>query len=133
MSAGLNRVSLIGNLGEDPDLRFTQSGKQVANFSLATNEAWSRDGEKHEHTEWHRIVVWGAQAEAIAKYLKKGSQCYVEGRLRTRSWEDKDGNKRYTTEINANSVLFLGRAEGGGGGSRRDAPPPAGADDDIPF
>jgi single-strand DNA-binding protein len=135
MGNGINRVILIGNLGADPELRHTPGGASVCNFSIATNESWTdKSGEKQERTEWHRIIVWGRMADACAKYLGKGRPVYVEGRLQTRKWDDKEGVTRYLTEIVAQHVQFLG----GGNGSRRDddAPPPSddfGADDDIPF
>jgi single-strand DNA-binding protein len=140
--ASVNKVILVGNLGRDPELRYTQGGSPVANFTLATNERWrDKDGNNQERTEWHRIVVWGRSAENCAQYLQKGSSVFVEGRLQTREWEDKDGNKRQTTEVNALSVQFLGgRGSGGGGrspesggsgpgGSGPEGPP----GDDIPF
>jgi len=145
MAGGVNKVILVGNLGADPDMRYTPSGAGVCEFRLATNETWTdKSGQKQERTEWHRVVVWGKRGEVCSKYLSKGRQVYVEGRMRTRSWEDKDGNKRYTTEIIANDVQFLGGRDGDGGGrrSRDDGPPPAepeqdggygGPDDDIPF
>lgn len=124
----LNRVHLIGRLGADPELRSTQKGTPVANMRLATNRTWRDDnGETQEDTEWHRIVVFGSQAEACDEYLEKGRQVYVEGRLQTREWDDDNGNTRYTTEIVASSVQFLsGGADGGGGGSGG-PPPPSGA------
>jgi single-strand DNA-binding protein len=135
--ASVNRVILIGNLGRDPELRYTQSGSAVANFTLATNERWrDKDGNNQERTEWHRIVVWGRTAENCAQYLQKGRSVYVEGRLQTREWEDKDGNKRNTTEINALNVQFLGGRGGPGGGGDDPGPSdPGGAPpgDDIPF
>lgn len=104
------KIIVMGNLGKNPELRETQSGKAVANFSVATNEFRSTNGgEREKVTEWHNIVAWDRTAENVAKYLKKGSQCLVEGRIQTRSWEDRDGNKRYTTEIVANNVQFIGR------------------------
>jgi single-strand DNA-binding protein len=107
--ASVNKVILIGNLGADPELRYANTGAAVANLRLATNEVWTdKSGEKQERTEWHRVVVWGKQAENCAKYLKKGRPVYVEGRLRTREWEDQAGNKRYTTEIQAQTIQFLG-------------------------
>lgn len=138
--ASVNKVILIGNLGRDPELRFTKDGRPVANFTLATNERWrDKEGNNQERTEWHRIVVWDKSAENCAEYLAKGRSAYVEGRLHTREWEDKDGNKRQTTEIVAQNVTFLG-ARGGGGGrpSDADAPPPPGSGDKdepdiIPF
>ncbi len=140
--AGINKVILIGNLGKDPELRYTPSGTAVASFSLATSEKWKdRDGNMQDKTEWHNIVVWGRQAEIAKEYLAKGRQVYIEGRIQTRSWDDKDGNKRYTTEIIAQRLNFLGsRGDQGGGGSSSDTPPEApppgdlGAeDDDLPF
>ena len=112
MSKGsVNKVILIGNLGSDPELRFTPSGVQVANFSLATSESWTdKAGERQERAEWHRIVLWRRLAEVAGQYLKKGSKIYIEGKLQTRSWEDQNGQKRYTTEIVANSMEML---EGG--------------------
>jgi single-strand DNA-binding protein len=112
----VNKVILVGRLGRDPELRYTQSGQAVANFSLATNESWTnRDGERQERTEWHRIVVWGKLAEFCGEYVSKGRQVYVEGRLQTREWEDKEGNKRRTTEINGQTLQLLGPRPGGGG------------------
>jgi single-strand DNA-binding protein len=139
--AGLNKVILIGNLGRDPELRYTQSGQAVANFTLATNESWTnRNGEREERTEWHRIVAWAKLAEICGEYLSKGKQVYVEGRLQTREWEDKEGNKRHTTEIKADKLLMLGSRgdpvnqgpddRGRGGGHGEQGPPPG---DDIPF
>ncbi len=140
MARGVNKVILIGNLGRDPELRYTPSGAAVANFTLATNETWSdKDGNTQEHTEWHRIVAWNRLAEICGEYLKKGSQVYVEGRLRTRSWDDKDGVKRFTTEVVARELRMLGRREGG---SVPEPPPPvdvvedvepAGDEEDLPF
>ena len=149
--AGVNKAILVGNLGRDPELRHTPNGQAVVNFTLATSETWTdKSGEKVERTEWHRIVVWGKTAEMCNQYLSKGRTVYVEGRIQTREWEDKEGAKRYTTEINANTVNFIGpRSDsggggggagrgghspgpsgGGGGGASVDTPP---ADDDIPF
>ncbi len=152
MAGGVNKVILIGNLGADPEVRFTPAGAAVANFRIATNESWvDKNQQKQERTEWHRIVVWGKLAELCGEYLKKGRQAYIEGRLQTREWTDKEGKKNYTTEIVANTVQFLGGAGGGAGGPRGDGggkgsgggdfgppagedmgPPPAGGDD-IPF
>lgn len=154
----VNKVILVGNLGSDPELRYTQGGHAVANFNIATNERWTdKEGKTNERTEWHKIVVWGRQAENCEKYLSKGRQVFIEGRLQTRDWEDKDGNKRFTTEIVANNVQFLSSggpgahdsAGGGGGGGYRssggsnagrgDDPGPEASfdqsfnDDDIPF
>jgi single-strand DNA-binding protein len=144
--ASVNKVILIGNLGKDPELRYTPGGAAVANFSIATNERWKdKSGQPQERTEWHNIVLWGRLAEIANDYLKKGSPVYIEGRLQTRTWEDRDGNKRYTTEVVGNQMQMLGRAEGGG---REPGPPEAGAgsgpapegdsgadqvDDDLPF
>lgn len=116
--AGVNKAILVGNLGRDPELRTTPNGQSVVNFTLATSETWTdKSGERVERTEWHRIVAWGRTAEMCNQYLSKGRTVYVEGRIQTREWEDKDGNKRYTTEINANTVNFIGpRTSGGGGG-----------------
>ena len=118
MAGGINKVILIGNLGADPEVRFTPSGAAVANFRIATSESWTdkQTGQKQERTEWSRIVVWGKLAELCGEYLKKGRQCYVEGRLQTREWTDKEGKKNWTTEVVANTVQFLG---GGGGGGNR--------------
>jgi len=140
----VNKVILVGNLGRDAELRFTPGGAAVATLNMATTEVWNdKQGQKQEKTEWHRVVVWGKQAESLQEYLVKGKQIYVEGRLQTRQWDDKDGQKRYTTEIKADRVTLLG---GGGGGrsggmersggqsSGQDEPPmePM-TDDDIPF
>src|SRR4051812_43740861 len=122
MAGGVNKVILIGNLGADPELRYTPSGQPVANFRIATSESWmDKQGQKQERTEWHRIVAWGKLAELCGEYLKKGRQVYIEGKLQTRQWEDRDKNKRFTTEIQARELTFLGPrdgagASGGGGG-----------------
>jgi single-strand DNA-binding protein len=135
MANGVNKTILIGNLGADPELRHTPSGASVCNFSVATNESWTdKSGEKQERTEWHRIVVWGRMGEACSKHLSKGRQVYVEGRIQTRKWDDKDGITRYLTEIVAQHVQFLG----GNGRREDDAPPPSdewgtAAEDEIPF
>ena len=143
--AGINKVILIGRLGQDPEVRYTPSGVAVANFSIATSEEWKDkdSGEKREQTEWHRIVAWRRLGEICGEYLSKGRQVYIEGRLQTRSWDDRDGNKKYTTEIVASDVQFLGsrdmagggggRPSGGGGGGFQGAPGPGPEDDDIPF
>ena len=141
--SGINKVILIGRLGSDPEIRYTPSGVAVANFSVATSEEWKDkdSGEKKERTEWHRIVAWRRLGEICGEYLSKGKQVYVEGRIQTRSWEDKDGNKKYTTEIIANDIQFLGsrdvsdrsKPSGGGGGDFQGAPGPGPEDDDIPF
>jgi single-strand DNA-binding protein len=110
----VNKVILVGRLGQNPEVRYTPSGAAVANFSIATNESWmDKQGQKQEKTEWHRIVVWGKQAENCSKYLTKGRQAYVEGRLQTRQWQDKDGQTKYTTEVQAQTIQFLGGAERG--------------------
>jgi single-strand DNA-binding protein len=107
----VNKVILLGRLGQDPELKYTPGGSAVCNFSLATTESWTdKSGQKQEKTEWHRIVVWGKLAELCNQYLAKGRQAFLEGRLQTRSWDDKDGNKRYTTEILASTVQFIGGA-----------------------
>jgi len=118
----VNKVLLLGNLGQDPEVRYTPSGATVCTFSIATNERWtSKDGKKEERTEWHRIVVWGKLAELCGEYLGKGRTVFVEGRLQTREWTDKQGNKRYTTEIIANNVQFIGAGSGKGGGASQKA------------
>ena len=105
---GVNKVILIGRLGKDPELRYTPGGQPVANFTLATSERWNdKNGQRQEKTEWHNIIVWAKMAELVNKYLKKGSAAYVEGRITTRSWDDRDGNKKYKTEIVASQVQFL--------------------------
>lgn len=153
--AGLNKVMLIGNLGKDPEVRSTTTGQRVANFSLATSRSWTgQDGQRQEKTEWHSIVVWGKLADICEKYLQKGKQVYIEGRIETRSWQDKEGQTKYRTEIICEQMTMLGRAgtggernggDGGYGGS--DAPrgsgaprdenyepaPAGGSDDDLPF
>ena len=110
MAASVNRVLILGNLGQDPEIRYTPGGTAVCNFSVATTEAWSdKDGNKQESTEWHRVVVWSKQAENCAKFLSKGRTVFVEGRLQTRSWDDKtSGQKRYATEIIAQNIQFIG-------------------------
>lgn len=127
--ASVNKVILIGNVGRDPELRYTQSGQAVANFSLATTERFqNRNGEREERTEWHRIVAWGRTAELCAQYLSKGRSTYIEGGLRTREWEDRDGQKRRTTEIHVNNVQFLGSPRGESGGARGESAPPRSSD-----
>lgn len=142
----VNKVILVGNLGRDAELRYTPGGAAVATLNLATTEVWNdRSNQRQEKTEWHRVILWGKQAESLQEYLTKGKQIYVEGRLQTRQWDDKDGNKRYTTEIKADRITLLGGAggRGGGGGSMErgssqmgggDEPPmePI-SEDDIPF
>ena len=159
MARGINKVILVGNLGNDPEVRATTSGSRVATISVATTESWTdkTSGQKQEKTEWHRVVFFNRLAEIVEQYLNKGSQVYVEGRLQTRKWQDKDGQDKYTTEIVANEMQMLGgRGEGGGGGNFQSTAPmdppaksagsksaaaaPAAAggpdinfDDDIPF
>ena len=158
MAGGVNKVILVGHLGADPDMRYTPSGQGVCELRLATSESWNdKNGQRQERTEWHRVVVWGKRAEVCSKYLSKGRQVFVEGRIQTRSYDDKEGNKKYITEIIAADVQFLGgggrEGGGGGGGGGRgrsdDGPPPGddfggyggggggggggGHDDDIPF
>jgi single-strand DNA-binding protein len=161
MARGVNKVILVGNLGKDPESRYMPNGKAVTNFSVATTDSWKdkQTGEQREQTEWHNIVMYERLAEVAAEYLKKGSQVYIEGRLRTRKWQDKEGRDRYTTEVIANDMQMLGSRQGSGGGGSpggggggefsrggdapsRAAPASAGArapaeespfDDDIPF
>ncbi len=141
--SGVNKVILVGNLGANPEMRFTQGGQAVANLRIATTERWTdKSGQKQEATEWHRVVVWGKTAEICGQYLTKGRQVYIEGRIRTRQWQDQQGQKRYSTEIVATSVQMLGgrgeRApEDVGAAVTADEPSNgdfgAGPDDDIPF
>jgi single-strand DNA-binding protein len=141
--ASVNKAIVLGNLGRDPELRHTQSGKAVCQLNVATTETWNdQSGERQEKTEWHRIVVWGRQAENCDKYLSKGRSVYVEGRIQTRKWQDKDGADRYSTEIVADRVQFIGGGAGArdsGGGSDFDQsvplepPPSSSGGDDIPF
>jgi single-strand DNA-binding protein len=141
----VNKAILIGNLGRDPELRYTPSGKAVATFPLATTERWTtQEGQKNESTTWHNIVAWGRQAEVIKEYLAKGRQVYVEGRIVNRSYDDKEGNKRYVSEIVVQNFQFVG-GRGAAATDEKDfsqappqsEPPPAGdagdADDDLPF
>jgi single-strand DNA-binding protein len=135
----VNRVILVGRLGRDPETRYTSSGQAVCNFTLATNEVYrNRTGEQQERTEWHRIVVWGKLAETAQQYLKKGSLVYIEGRIQTRQWDDRDGNKRTTTEIVANTFRMLGGRSEVGAELEAPASEPAAAepeigDEDLPF
>ncbi|OKY75510.1 MAG: single-stranded DNA-binding protein [Desulfobulbaceae bacterium DB1] len=134
----INKAIIIGNLGTDPEIRYTQSGTAMANFSVATTEKWKgQDGQMQEQTEWHRIVAFSRLAEICGEYLSKGSKVYIEGRIQTRSWEDKDGNKRYTTEIVARDMKMLSPKGGGTstGGQYADEPPPAEPrpGDEVPF
>lgn len=144
--SGVNKVILVGNLGSDPTLRFTPNGTPVCNFNIATTERFtSKEGEKESRTEWHRIVTWSRLAEICNEYLKKGKQVYIEGRLQTRSWEDQNGNKKFTTEVVATNMVMLGRAgeapvdvpaqEFPSEETAAPAPAQAGAsdDDDLPF
>jgi single-strand DNA-binding protein len=137
--AGINKVILIGKLGRDPELRYTASGKAVAKFSIATDEQWTgKDGEKEVRTEWHRIIAWGRLGEICGEYLKKGRQVYIEGRLQTRSWDDKEGNKRYTTEIVAQAMQMLDSGGKAGTASSTEEKFPSEEpisipEDDIPF
>lgn len=142
--AGINKVILIGRLGRDPELRYTQDGTAVASFSIATSDEWKdkESGEKRERTEWHRIVAWRKLGELCGEYLAKGRQVYIEGKLQTREWQDRDGNRRFTTEVVASEVQFLGSRDASGNKSGFDGPPaptdppPYGGpseDDDIPF
>lgn len=137
----VNKVILIGRLGQDPDLRYTPSGQAVATVSLATNYVWKDgDGNMQERTEWHRVVLWGKHAENANEYLKKGNRVYIEGRLQTREWQDKDNNKRYTTEVIAEIMQFL-ESRGTGAAAPEMPPPPAdantegasGGGEDLPF
>ncbi|HKQ68877.1 MAG TPA: single-stranded DNA-binding protein [Polyangiaceae bacterium] len=117
MAEGLNRVMLLGNLGADPELRYTQGGQAVLNMRLATTESYlDRNKVRQERTDWHNIVLWGKRGEALAKFLTKGTTIFVEGGLRTSSYDDKEGNKRYKTEIHATNIIFAGRGRGGGEG-----------------
>ena len=138
----LNKASLIGRLGGDPEVRYTQSGTAVANFTVATSERWKdKDGQQQEQTEWHRIVAFARLGEICGEYLSKGSLVYIEGRIQTRSWDDKDGNKRYTTEIVAREMKMLGSKNdnnggGGGGGGGYKEPPlaePRMGGEEVPF
>ena len=143
----VNKVILVGNLGRDAELRYTPGGAAVATLNLATTEMWNdKQGQRQEKTEWHRVILWGKQAETLQEYLTKGKQIYVEGRLQTRQWDDKEGNKRYTTEIKADRITLLGGGGGGrggggmervashaGGGGSDEPPMESITDDDIPF
>ena len=156
MARGINKVILVGHLGADPESRAMPSGRNVTNLRLATSESWKdkQSGEQKERTEWHGIVLYDRLGEVASEYLRKGSQVYIEGRLQTRKWQDKEGKDRYTTEIIANDMQMLGGRSGGGGGGgaqaggtsepreRSSAPEPAAAgagagpsdfDDDVPF
>lgn len=129
---GVNKVILIGNLGRDPEIRYTRDGTAVANLNIATSDSWKdAQGERQERTEWHRVVAWDKLAEIAKEYLSKGRQVYIEGRLQTRSWDDKDGNKRYTTEVRADQMVMLG-GRGGDDGARGAESPPGPPDDFTP-
>jgi single-strand DNA-binding protein len=152
MAEGLNRVMLLGNLGADPELRYTQSGQAVLNMRIATTESYlDRNKVRQERTDWHNVVLWGKRGEALAKFLTKGTTIFIEGGLRTSTYDDKEGNKRYKTEIHANNIILAGRGRGGGGepgetsgaagrrggggaagGSSGSAPPTGGRTDDAP-
>ena len=153
MARGVNKVIIVGNLGGDPETRYMPSGAAVTNFTVATNESWKdkQTGEQKERTEWHRVAMFNRLAEIAAEYLRKGSQVYIEGKLRTRKWQGQDGQDRYTTEIIADEMQMLGGRggagggggsfgggggggqQGGGGGSAPPQPGPDDFDDDIPF
>ena len=150
MARGVNKVILVGNLGNDPETRYMPSGDAVTNISIATTESWKdkQSGEQKEKTEWHRVVMFRRLGEIAAEYLRKGSQVYIEGKLRTNKWKDRDGNDRYTTEIIADEMQMLGGRGGAGGGDyssgggsnkssggKQNSPPPPADDfdDDIPF
>jgi len=157
MARGINKVIIVGNLGQDPETRAMPSGSTVTNITLATNESWKdkQTGEQKDRTEWHKIAMFNRLAEIAAEYLRKGSQVYIEGKLRTRKWQDRDGNDRYTTEVIADEMQMLGGRGGGGGGGNysssggsnggssggsnapsgggQSAPPADDFDDDIPF
>lgn len=142
MARGINKVILVGHLGQDPELKYMPSGSAVANISIATTESWKdkTSGEKQDRTEWHRVVFYARLAEIVGQYLRKGSQVYVEGRLQTRKWQDKSGQDRYTTEIVAGEMQMLGgKGDGGERPSESAQPGEAGGtreeafDDDIPF
>ena len=140
--ASVNKAIIVGNLGRDPEVRYTQSGTAMTTFSVATTDTWmDQSNERQERTEWHRVVAWGKLGETCGQYLSKGRQVYIEGRLQTRSYDDKEGIRRYTTEINAREVKFLGSRDGGmrsdqpaGGAPGNDFGAGAVApDDDVPF
>jgi single-strand DNA-binding protein len=139
MARGINKVIIVGNLGQDPENRFMPSGSAVTNFTVATNEQWKdkETGEQKKRTEWHKVAMFGKLAEIAAEYLRKGSMVYVEGKLRTRKWQDKDGNDRYTTEIIADEMQMLGGRSQAANDAPKGRPEPAPApddfDDDIPF
>ena len=125
-----NKVILIGRLGQDPEIKYLESGSSVCNFSLATTYKWTKDGQKQEETEWHKVVLWGRQAEIAGEYLRKGNQVYIEGRLKTRSWEDKDGTKKHVTEVVAGGLELL---ENRKTTPEEPAKPEKSQEDDVPF
>jgi single-strand DNA-binding protein len=130
----VNKIILVGNLGRDVELRHTPNGTPVAKFSIATNEVWKdKAGQKQEHTEWHNIVAWGRLAEICGTYLSKGRQVYVEGTLRTRQYDDDKGNRRYFTEVRAQTIQLLGQRQGGEAGPAGEPDFPPDSDDEIPF
>ncbi|MDA3933275.1 MAG: single-stranded DNA-binding protein [Gammaproteobacteria bacterium] len=145
MSRGINKAIIVGNLGADPEVRATQSGTTVTTINVATSESWrdKNTGENREQTEWHRIVMWGKLGEIAGEYLRKGGQVYIEGKIQTRKWQDKDGQDRYTTEIKATDMQMLGGRGGSAalrdngseatGGSGRQSPAPASQGDSAPF
>lgn len=126
----VNRVTLVGHLGSDPEVKFSNAGLAIANIRLATNETTGKGDDKKDHVEWHRITAFGKLAEICGKFLVKGSQAYFEGRLQTRQWEDRDGNKRYTTEIIADKMVMLGGKSESTAAPAPDTKPP---EDDVPF
>ena len=146
MARGINKVILVGNLGADPETRYMPSGSAVTNLSIATSESWKdkQTGEQKDRTEWHKVAMFNRLAEIAAEYLRKGSQVYIEGKLRTRKWQDRDGNDRWTTEVVADEMQMLGGRGGGGGSAPMSSdsrpssspapqPGPDDFDDDIPF
>jgi len=147
MARGVNKAIIVGNLGRDPEVRYSASGNAIANVTVATTDSWKdrQSGERQERTEWHRVVFFNRLAEIVAEYLKKGSQVFIEGRIQTRKWEDKDGNERWTTEIVANEMQMLGGRPGSNAPAQAPAPaaakvgadapqpPPGEFDDEIPF
>ena len=126
MARGVNKAIIVGNLGRDPEVRYSASGSAIANINVATTDSWKdrQSGERQERTEWHRVVFFNRLAEIAGEYLKKGSQVYIEGRIQTRKWEDKDGNERWTTEIVANEMQMLGGRSGSGAPAMGDSGPP---------
>ena len=134
--SSLNKAQLIGNLGADPEIRQATNGNAIANLNIATSEKWTdKNGEKRENTEWHRVVIFGKLADVVGQHVRKGDRIYVEGKIQTRKWQDRDGNDRYTTEIVGNQMLMLGGTQGGGQPQSQPAPSrdSGGLDDDIPF